>query len=93
MYPNATAKGGKFDCSVMSLSVLLDYRPEDNKEHSFEVRSNDLARYGEPVSCKLSELNIKGIGNSISLLQLECSTQLQAGRSLFEVDATATPTI
>lgn len=37
VYPNATAKGGKFDCSVMSLSVLLDYRPEDNKEHSFEV--------------------------------------------------------
>lgn len=37
VYPNASAKGGKFDCSVMSLSVLLDYRPEDNKEHSFEV--------------------------------------------------------
>lgn len=37
VYPNPTAKGGKFDCSVMSLSVLLDYRPEDNKEHSFEV--------------------------------------------------------
>jgi len=37
VYPNAQAKGGKFDCSVMSLSVLLDYRPEDNKEHSFEV--------------------------------------------------------
>ena len=31
------AKNGKFDCSVMSLSVLLDYRPEDNKEHSFEA--------------------------------------------------------
>ncbi|KAK3091306.1 hypothetical protein FSP39_018795 [Pinctada imbricata] len=37
VHPNTTAKGGKFDCSVMSLSVLLDYRPEDNKEHSFEV--------------------------------------------------------
>ena len=36
-----SAKSGKFDCSVMSLSVLLDYRPEDNKEHSFEV-SNDI---------------------------------------------------
>ena len=35
--PSATAKGGKFDCTVMSLSLLLDYRPEDNKEHSFEV--------------------------------------------------------
>jgi hypothetical protein len=37
VHPNAVAKGGKFDCSLMSLSVLLDYRPEDNKEHSFEV--------------------------------------------------------
>ncbi|XP_061600546.1 cell division cycle and apoptosis regulator protein 1 isoform X2 [Cololabis saira] len=35
--PNWSAKNGKFDCSVMSLSVLLDYRLEDNKEHSFEV--------------------------------------------------------
>ncbi|KAL5018166.1 hypothetical protein ScPMuIL_003888 [Solemya velum] len=37
VHPNPQAKSGKFDCSVMSLSVLLDYRPEDNKEHSFEV--------------------------------------------------------
>ena len=37
VHPNTTAKSGKFDCSVMTLSVLLDYRPEDNKEHSFEV--------------------------------------------------------
>ncbi|KAH9495313.1 Cell division cycle and apoptosis regulator protein 1 [Bulinus truncatus] len=37
VHPSTTAKGGKFDCSVMSLSLLLDYRPEDNKEHSFEV--------------------------------------------------------
>uniref|UniRef100_A0A0B7AHU4 SAP domain-containing protein n=1 Tax=Arion vulgaris TaxID=1028688 RepID=A0A0B7AHU4_9EUPU len=37
VHPSPTAKGGKFDCSLMSLSVLLDYRPEDNKEHSFEV--------------------------------------------------------
>lgn len=37
VHPSATAKSGKFDCSVMTLSVLLDYRPEDNKEHSFEV--------------------------------------------------------
>ncbi|XP_058065400.1 cell division cycle and apoptosis regulator protein 1-like [Anopheles bellator] len=28
---------GKFDCSVVSLSVLLDYRPEDTKECFFEV--------------------------------------------------------
>lgn len=37
VHPNWSAKNGKFDCSVMSLSVLLDYRLEDNKEHSFEV--------------------------------------------------------
>uniref|UniRef100_A0A8C1H4X9 Cell division cycle and apoptosis regulator 1 n=1 Tax=Cyprinus carpio carpio TaxID=630221 RepID=A0A8C1H4X9_CYPCA len=37
VHPNWTAKNGKFDCSIMSLSVLLDYRLEDNKEHSFEV--------------------------------------------------------
>ncbi|XP_076072662.1 cell division cycle and apoptosis regulator protein 1-like isoform X1 [Mytilus galloprovincialis] len=37
VHPNPLAKSGKFDCAVMSLSVLLDYRPEDNKEHSFEV--------------------------------------------------------
>ena len=37
VHPCKTAKGGKFDCSLMSLSVLLDYRQEDQKESSFEV--------------------------------------------------------
>uniref|UniRef100_A0A2M4A953 Putative cell division cycle and apoptosis regulator protein 1 n=1 Tax=Anopheles triannulatus TaxID=58253 RepID=A0A2M4A953_9DIPT len=37
VHPSRTAKSGKFDCSVISLSVLLDYRPEDTKEYSFEV--------------------------------------------------------
>lgn len=37
VHPSKTAKSGKFDCTVMSLSVLLDYRQEDTKEHSFEV--------------------------------------------------------
>lgn len=37
VHPSRTAKNGKFDCTVMSLSLLLDYRPEDTKEHSFEV--------------------------------------------------------
>lgn len=37
VHPSPTAKSGKFDCTVMSLSLLLDYRQEDNKEHSFEV--------------------------------------------------------
>lgn len=36
-HPSKVAKNGKFDCTVMSLSLLLDYRPEDTKEHSFEV--------------------------------------------------------
>ena len=37
VHPSKLAKSGKFDCTVMSLSLLLDYRPEDTKEHSFEV--------------------------------------------------------
>lgn len=37
VHPSRTAKSGKFDCTMMTLSLLLDYRPEDSKEHSFEV--------------------------------------------------------
>lgn len=37
VHPSRTAKSGKFSCNVMSLSILLDYRTEDSKEHSFEV--------------------------------------------------------
>ncbi|XP_065333777.1 cell division cycle and apoptosis regulator protein 1-like isoform X4 [Cloeon dipterum] len=37
VHPSKTAKSGKFDCTLMSLSLLLDYRQEDTKEHSFEV--------------------------------------------------------
>eukprot|EP00096_Caligus_rogercresseyi_P016684 TRINITY_DN948_c0_g3_i2.p1 TRINITY_DN948_c0_g3~~TRINITY_DN948_c0_g3_i2.p1 ORF type:complete len:1140 (-),score=383.85 TRINITY_DN948_c0_g3_i2:278-3697(-) len=37
VHPHPKAKSGKFDCTVMSLSVLLDYRTEDNKEGTFEV--------------------------------------------------------
>ncbi|VEN50444.1 unnamed protein product [Callosobruchus maculatus] len=37
VHPSKTAKSGKFDCTVMSLSLILDYRQEDTKEHSFEV--------------------------------------------------------
>lgn len=37
IYPSKTAKGGKFDCKCSSLSTLLDYRLDDNKEASFEV--------------------------------------------------------
>lgn len=31
VHPSRTAKSGKFDCTVMSLSLLLDYRQEDTK--------------------------------------------------------------
>ncbi|KAL6737972.1 hypothetical protein Aduo_011574 [Ancylostoma duodenale] len=37
VYPSKTAKGGKFDCRVMSIQSLLDYRQDDNKESHFEV--------------------------------------------------------
>lgn len=37
VHPNRQAKGGKFDCAIMSLSVLLDYHPDDTKERFFEV--------------------------------------------------------
>lgn len=37
VHPSKTAKSGKFDCTVMSLSLLLDYRQDDSKEHTFEV--------------------------------------------------------
>jgi hypothetical protein len=35
--PSTTVKNGKYDCAVMSLSRLLDYRPETKKEKAFEV--------------------------------------------------------
>merc|ERR1712061_137485 len=37
VHSHPKAKSGKFDCTTMSLSVLLDYRTEDNKEGTFEV--------------------------------------------------------
>merc|ERR1740137_266992 len=37
VHPNTKAKSGKFDRRAESLSVLLDYRTEDNKEGTFEV--------------------------------------------------------
>uniref|UniRef100_A0A183DDJ6 LAIKA domain-containing protein n=1 Tax=Gongylonema pulchrum TaxID=637853 RepID=A0A183DDJ6_9BILA len=37
IYPNRTAKSGKFDCKIVTLNTLLDYRIEENKEHSFEL--------------------------------------------------------
>ncbi|KAI6175893.1 hypothetical protein M3Y97_00739600 [Aphelenchoides bicaudatus] len=37
VYPNKTAKAGKFDCRSVSIQSLLDYRLDDNKESSFEA--------------------------------------------------------
>ncbi|CAI2352396.1 unnamed protein product [Caenorhabditis sp. 36 PRJEB53466] len=37
VFPSKTFKSGKFDCKVMSLNSLLDYRADDNKENQFEV--------------------------------------------------------
>ncbi len=44
VFPHKTAKGGKFACKVMSLGGLMDYRIEDSKEHSFEVRTYNRTR-------------------------------------------------
>uniref|UniRef100_A0A8R1HXL3 SAP domain-containing ribonucleoprotein n=1 Tax=Caenorhabditis japonica TaxID=281687 RepID=A0A8R1HXL3_CAEJA len=37
VFPSKTFKSGKFDCKVQSLSSLLDYRSDDNKENQFEI--------------------------------------------------------
>lgn len=37
VHVSKTAKGGKFDCSLMSLAMLRNYDHGDSKEHSFEV--------------------------------------------------------
>ena len=45
VHPNPKAKSGKFDCSVVTLSSLLDYRPDDNKEATFEGLSTTLPHF------------------------------------------------
>lgn len=37
VHPSKSRALDKFTCEVMSLSILLDYRPEDTKKPSFEV--------------------------------------------------------
>lgn len=37
VHPTKSRALEKFTCEVMSLSILLDYRPEDTKKHCFEV--------------------------------------------------------
>ena len=39
VHPSTTAKSGKFSCSLVSLSVLLDYRPEDTKVNNLTQTS------------------------------------------------------
>ncbi|MFH4978112.1 hypothetical protein AB6A40_004821 [Gnathostoma spinigerum] len=45
VFPDRHAKGGRFDCKVLPLHSLLEYRIEDSKEHSFE-----LAIFAESLS-------------------------------------------
>lgn len=42
VHPSRTAKGGKFSCSLVSLSVLLDYRVEDTKVFCQHESVNEL---------------------------------------------------
>ena len=37
VHPSKTAKNGKFECQLVSLGHILNYRKDDNKESSFEV--------------------------------------------------------
>ncbi|XP_073831168.1 cell division cycle and apoptosis regulator protein 1-like [Musca autumnalis] len=37
VHPNKLAKGGSFDCALMSLQVLMDYHHADTKERIFEL--------------------------------------------------------
>lgn len=37
VHPSPTARKGDFSCSLMSLSILLDYRPVDTTKHCFEL--------------------------------------------------------
>ncbi|CAB3409649.1 unnamed protein product [Caenorhabditis bovis] len=37
VFPSKTYKSGKFDCKTVSMSTLLDYRADDNKEYQFEI--------------------------------------------------------
>lgn len=39
VHPNKLAKGGSFDCALMTLQVLMDYHHADTKERIFEVSS------------------------------------------------------
>eukprot|EP00091_Calanus_sinicus_P023322 TRINITY_DN7808_c0_g1_i1.p1 TRINITY_DN7808_c0_g1~~TRINITY_DN7808_c0_g1_i1.p1 ORF type:complete len:142 (-),score=53.68 TRINITY_DN7808_c0_g1_i1:470-871(-) len=55
VHPNTKAKSGKFDCRVESLSVLLDYRTEDNKEA--HLRSAFLQNCSMKCSSEIQHLS------------------------------------
>ncbi|VDM46214.1 unnamed protein product [Toxocara canis] len=61
VYPNRMAKGGKFDCKVVTLHNLLDYRIDDCKEHTFE-----LAILAECISETLDRAHAFGVYKSMS---------------------------
>ncbi|VDK47955.1 unnamed protein product [Anisakis simplex] len=61
VHPSRLAKGGKFDCKVVSLHNLLDYRIDDCKEHTFE-----LAIMVECITEMLDRSHAFGVYKSIS---------------------------
>ncbi|GBP05997.1 Cell division cycle and apoptosis regulator protein 1 [Eumeta japonica] len=44
VHPNRLAKGGKFDCAIVSLAMLLDYHPDDSKERFFEETKEKVTK-------------------------------------------------
>lgn len=86
VHPSNTAKNGKFDCQLLSLSTLLDYRKDDNKETTFEV-----SLFAE---C-FHQMLIRDFGFNIykSLLQYECEKEaLKKVNSLKRKATTVTTT-
>jgi hypothetical protein len=79
VHPSKTAKSGKFECQLLSLSHLLDYRKDDNKESAFEVSL--FAEY-------FNEMLIRDFGFNIykSLL----SIRTDKDKELFALAATTT---
>ncbi|CAK5071366.1 unnamed protein product [Meloidogyne enterolobii] len=78
VYPSKTAKGGKFECKLMSIHSLLDYRQDDIKESSFEVfifvealreaidRSNAFVVYHSVATCLDREAEKKRRNETLS---------------------------
>ncbi|CAD6194612.1 unnamed protein product [Caenorhabditis auriculariae] len=62
VYPSKTAKQGKFDCKVISLNSMLEYRSEDNKESQFEV-----SLFAEAFREMVERLSAFGIYTALSV--------------------------